>query len=89
MVLEARLGTEAAAELDLFIAEWPVEIVPFDGARLSIAREAFRRHGRGSGSKARLNFGDCGTYALAKVRIAPLLFIGDDFGHTDLEAAQL
>lgn len=89
MVLEARLGPQAAAELDLFITEWQVEIVPFDSAQLSIARDAFRRYGRGRGSKARLNFGDCCAYALAKSRIEPLLFIGDDFGHTDIAVAQL
>lgn len=87
MVLEARLGPRITAELDLFINEWKIEIVPFDLGQLSIAREAFRRYGRGSGSKARLNFGDCCTYALAKLRVEPLLFIGDDFRHTDIVPA--
>jgi ribonuclease VapC len=87
MVLEARLGSRITTELDLFISEWKIEIVPFDLVQLSIAREAFRRYGRGRGSKARLNFGDCCTYALAKLRVEPLLFIGDDFHHTDIVAA--
>ena len=84
MVLEARRGPQITTELDLFISAWNIEVVPFDLAQLSIARDAFRRYGRGSGSKARLNFGDCCTYALAKVRDESLLFVGEDFHHTDI-----
>ena len=36
---------------------------------------------------ARLNFGDCFAYALAKARQEPLLFKGEDFSKTDIEAA--
>ena len=53
-----------------------------------IAREAYRDFGKGSGHPARLNFGDCFAYALAKVTGEPLLFKGDDFGFTDIAAAQ-
>lgn len=87
MVVESRRPERGARNLDAFIANWQVKIVPFDAEQLTIAREAFRRYGRGSGSKARLNFGDCCAYALAKVRGEPLLFVGDDFRHTDLAAA--
>ena len=48
-----------------------------------LARRAYRTYGRGSGSPARLNLGDCFAYALAKATGEPLLFKGDDFGHTD------
>ena len=48
-----------------------------------VAREAYRDFGKGSGHPARLSFGDCFAYALAKVTGEPLLFKGDDFAHTD------
>jgi ribonuclease VapC len=51
-----------------------------------IAREAYRRFGKGN-HKAKLNLGDCFAYALAKARGEPLLFKGDDFRLTDVEAA--
>ena len=52
-----------------------------------LARTAHRRFGRGSGHPARLNFGDCFAYALAKATGEPLLFKGEDFGHTDIRSA--
>lgn len=47
---------------------------------------AFVRYGRGR-HRAGLNFGDCLTYAVASLADEPLLFVGDDFAHTDLTAA--
>lgn len=64
-----------------------LSIVPFDEDQLAIAREAHDRFGKGSGSPARLNLGDCFSYALAKTRGEPLLFKGDDFTDTDVESA--
>ncbi len=52
-----------------------------------IAREAFRRYGKGQGHPARLNFGDCFAYALAKATGEPLLFKGGDFAETDISVA--
>ena len=52
-----------------------------------IARQAYRSFGLGSGSPARLNFGDCFAYALAKATGEPLLYVGDDFVHTDIASA--
>jgi ribonuclease VapC len=52
-----------------------------------LAREGFRRFGGGQPSKARLNFGDCCAYGLAKVLNEPLLFVGNDFIHTDVASA--
>jgi ribonuclease VapC len=49
--------------------------------------EARIRHGKGFGATAGLNFGDCFSYALAKALGAPLLYIGDDFGKTDIASA--
>lgn len=53
--------------------------------QMRIARDAYRDFGRGSGHSARLNYGDCFAYALAKALGEPLLFKGDDFGSTDVE----
>lgn len=64
-----------------------LEVVPLTEAQAAIARRAFRDYGRGSGHPARLNLGDCFTYALAKERRQPLLFVGADFAHTDLRPA--
>jgi len=52
-----------------------------------LAAEAARTYGKGSGHKAQLNFGDCFSYAVAKHADLPLLFVGDDFAHTDITPA--
>jgi ribonuclease VapC len=64
-----------------------IEAVTVTQAR--IAREAYRDFGKGSGHPAGLNLGDCFAYALAKEAGEPLLFKGDDFGHTDLPKVEL
>ena len=61
--------------------------MPFTAEQAHVARQAYREFGPGSGHPARLTFGDCITYALAKVLDEPLLFKGDDFGHTDIVPA--
>lgn len=66
-------------------ADLTIEAVTEEQAR--IAREAYRDFGRGSGHPARLNFGDCFSYALARAIGEPLLFKGDDFAHTDVARA--
>lgn len=88
IVLESRRPTTGRAALDRLIDSLSIEIVAFDADQLVLARDGFRRFGRGRPSKARLNFGDCCAYALAKVLGEPLLFVGDDFVHTDLEPAR-
>jgi ribonuclease VapC len=69
------------------IADTLTTVVPFGRAELDIALECRLRFSRGSGHRAKLNFGDCFAYALAKSRNLPLLFKGDDFVHTDIEPA--
>jgi ribonuclease VapC len=76
--------------LDIFdktIVELRIDIVPVDLAQGRLAREAFRRFGKGTGHPAKLNFGDCFAYALAKATGRPLLFKGRDFARTDIEPA--
>ena len=53
----------------------------------ALAATAYRQYGKGSGHAAGLNFGDCFSCALAKLRNEPLLFKGDDFSRTDLKVA--
>lgn len=65
------------------IAEIELRVVTVQQGRL--AREAYRDFGKGSGHPAKLNFGDCFAYALAKELNEPLLFKGNDFTHTDVE----
>ena len=74
-------------ELDDFCRTAELVIEPVTEVQVRIAREAYRDFGRGSGHPAGLNFGDCFAYALAKDKAEPLLFKGDDFGHTDVTPA--
>lgn len=80
-------GQPRHADLDQLLAEAGTGVLPFDAEQATIAREAYVRFGRGSGSPARLNLGDCFSYALARVTGRPLLFKGDDFTHTDVTPA--
>ncbi len=82
-----RRPLEVIAELDLILAEADIRLSPVDEAQGRLALEARIRYGRGFGSPARLNFGDCFAYALAKSHGAPLLYVGDDFAQTDLKSA--
>jgi ribonuclease VapC len=87
IVLARQAGSVDDSEIAEFLASAPFRIVPFDEAQSEIARDAYRRFGQGSGHPARLNFGDCFSYALAKQLDAPLLFKGADFAHTDIASA--
>jgi ribonuclease VapC len=69
------------------ISDLNFRIEPVTVHQATIARQAYRHFGKGSGHPAKLNFGDCFTYALAKERDEPLLFVGNDFIHTDIRPA--
>ncbi len=86
IVLDSRHGSAGRDRLDRVIRESRLEIAPVDIEQAQIAREAFRDFGKGRHS-ARLNFGDCFSYALARQRGEPLLFKGDDFARTDIRPA--
>ncbi|WP_377839368.1 type II toxin-antitoxin system VapC family toxin [Bosea sp. UC22_33] len=90
-LLEARLVLTFTKGLpstvvDDFIADYGVDIIPFDEPLSDLAFEAYGRYGKGR-HPARLNMGDCAAYALAKARGWPLLYKGDDFSETDIERA--
>jgi ribonuclease VapC len=86
-VLTRRLRPEDQRRVERLLDEWEIELVAFDAEQAAIASRAYRDFGRGSGHPAALNLGDCYSYALADVTGEPLLFVGDDFVHTDVTAA--
>ena len=83
LVIEGRKRDAGRADLDLFLSEAEVEIVPVTLDQVELACEAFRRFGKGR-DQAGLDFGDVFAYALAKATGEPLLFKGDDFARTDI-----
>jgi len=86
MIVEERGGRIASLRLDEFVRTAGIEIVPVSVEQASAARNAWRYFGRHKHS-ARLDFGDCFAYALAKTSAEKLLFVGDGFARTDIEPA--
>jgi ribonuclease VapC len=72
-----------ASEIDGVLSTLGIDARPVDVNQGLLARRAFLQYGRGR-HPARLNFGDCFPYALAKARGDTLLFKGEDFSKTDL-----
>jgi ribonuclease VapC len=87
IVIDGSDDPVASRRFDDLAREAQLVIEPVTEAQARIAREAYRDFGRGSGHPARLNFGDCFAYALARARGEPLLFKGADFAHTDITPA--
>ena len=87
IVLEAKSGERGGEQLDLFLARAQIEIAPVTTEQVRIARTAWRRYGKGTGHPARLNFGDCFSYALALSLGEELLYKGADFADTDVARA--
>ncbi|MCE9623704.1 MAG: type II toxin-antitoxin system VapC family toxin [Actinomycetia bacterium] len=86
IVVEARLGMTGRAQLDMLLRRIGAEVRPVDAQLAATAIEGWRRYGRGR-HQARLNFGDCFSYALAAELGEELLFVGNDFAQTDVVAA--
>lgn len=86
MVVHGRRGQRAVILVDDLLRLPMFEAVPPSDADTATAYAAFVTYGKGSGHPAGLNFGDVFSYALAKGRGLPLLFKGEDFAQTDLEA---
>lgn len=84
-VVTDRSGEPRLVELmDRFLHTAEIEIEPVTVRQAQVAREAHSRYGRRSGHPAKLNFGDCFSYALAMELGHPLLFKGGDFAQTDV-----
>lgn len=73
--------------VERLVARFHISIEPVSVRQAELGHAAYREFGRGSGHPARLNFGDCFAYALAKATGQPLLFKGNDFTQTDIIAA--
>lgn len=86
MVLSARIGPTALGLLARFVQEFDIEPVPFGALHWRVAILAYESFGKGN-HPARLNFGDCMSYAVAHVADQPLLFVGEDFARTDITPA--
>lgn len=89
-VLAGRRRTDkdrAITDLDAFLDTAGITLAPVDGRQIRSAPSARIRFGRGMGHGGLLNFGDAFSYALAVSHDAPLLFVGDDFGTTDVRIA--
>jgi ribonuclease VapC len=86
-VIDSSRDPVASRQFDDLLREAEVTIEPVTKIQARIARDAYRDFGKGSGHPAKLNFGDCFSYALAKAMSEPMLFKGDGFSHTDIEPA--
>ena len=86
IVVEQKTPPSVLARFETLLAKLALEIVPVSVEQAQTARVAYRRFGRGN-HPARLNYGDCFAYALAKVTGEPLLFKGNDFAQTDITPA--
>lgn len=82
-----RRHPEKAHLIETLLRSIKITIVDVTLEQARLGRDGYRTYGRGSRHRARLNFGDCFAYALAKATGEPLLFKGDDFVHTDITAA--
>jgi ribonuclease VapC len=86
LVLRGRGKMKALTAVDLWRVRSNVTTVDFDQSLFAHACSAFERYGKGL-HPAKLNFGDCISYALAKCEDVPLLYKGDDFAKTDIASA--
>ena len=86
LVVGGRRGPPGQELLRTLLSDLGLTPVAFGADHLAVAEAAWRRFGKGR-HRAALNFGDCFSYALAKVENQPLLFKGDDFRRTDIPRA--
>lgn len=87
MVIRGRFGPAGLGHLENLFTEVSADVVAFDAEQTDIASAAFEKYGKGMGSAAKLNMGDCASYALAMHLNVPLLYKGNDFRATDIAAA--
>lgn len=87
IVVDAQGDPIVSRGLDDLLREAEVVIEPVTERQAGLARQAYADFGKGSGHPAALNFGDCLTYALALDLREPLLWKGEDFGHTGIRPA--
>lgn len=88
VVLTTRLGGRGRLVLARFLQDNHIQTVSFTDEHAEVAIDAFSQYGKGR-HPAKLNMGDCNSYATAKLAREPLLCIGNDFPQTDLELVKL
>ncbi len=86
IVIENLMGYDGVRDLDSFIGEAKIEIVPVDMDQARLARRGFHKYGKGR-HPAALNYGDCFSYALSRLKQLPLLYKGNDFSQTVIVSA--
>jgi ribonuclease VapC len=84
MIMRARTGDGGVKDLFELLTTLRIQVVPYDEAQARLAIDAFGHYGKGMHAMAKLNMGDCASYALAKSLDAPLLFKGEDFKAMDI-----
>jgi ribonuclease VapC len=87
IVLDSRRDPIISRGLDELLQEAEFVVEPVTERQARLARQAYADFGKASGHPAGLNFGDCLSYALALDVREPLLWKGDDFGHTGVRSA--
>ncbi len=87
IAIRARSADAHVANLDRIFSWKNVRTDAFTQSHYETARAAYDQYGKGRGHPAQLNFGDCLSYAIAKLNRVPLLYKGEDFARTDIEAA--
>lgn len=89
VVIDSARDPVASRQVDNLVTTAGLVLEAVTAEQARIAREAYRDFGKGSGHPAKLNFGDCFAYSLAKSTGEPLLYKGNDFGHTDVARVPL
>ena len=87
LVARGRRGDAGVKRLEALLVALKFTVTPFDEVQARLAIDAFGKYGKGMGTAAKLNMGDCASYALAKTLGVPLLFKGNDFTATDITPA--
>ncbi|HYO02422.1 MAG TPA: type II toxin-antitoxin system VapC family toxin [Mycobacterium sp.] len=87
IVLDSQRDPIISRGLDALLQEAEFVVEPVTERQARLARQAYVDFGKGSGHSAGLNFGDCLSYALAQDMREPLLWKGNDFGHTGVQSA--
>ena len=88
IVAASRVGPEGRDAVRIILDTSGVVTMPVDDMQAELATDAYMRFGKGN-HPARLNYGDCFSYALAHHLEVPLLCIGDDFARTDIELVDI
>jgi ribonuclease VapC len=86
VVLSRMMGPRLDVFLSRIERQFAVQLEPFTAAHGVLALDAWHRYGKGR-HRAKLNFGDCISYATARLAGEPLLFVGNHFAQTDIVAA--